>query len=527
MEDIISFKDVIYGYENDGATQAIIALQDGAGKISWDGFTANERVLNFIIFKGELLVVITDDTADVGKVMRLDKVNVGGEDTWAEVITSTELDTAPEVVEYFQDLLYLFSGEEVWSWDGETLRSVTSALPATVTWYSALGYRGSLYLLGLVGANNILYGYDGESAFTVIDTFTAISLPVGFEPSGKGFLAIEDGEIYYPRYSAPYSYLASYGPETGLLELERYNLEDKRATVVFAMNGVVFVGYTNVAGTGVNILTYVPKPYEMRDILPGNGVNGSLMKIKGDPVFMKMDDIEFIKAFREYPVMASVRNTGLPYVFKYSPRLEYYTDLGDIGGLFTKTLKEIMDELCAVTDSTFRVDSGNLAIINRKDLVGIPKKFMTVTDGTDGGANNFLKELLNITVNPYNYKRIVVEWKNDYWTMDTPGTAGSLENSQSSVFEISSDFINDPIAAKNTAEYLLGRMVNGEKIEAEFGFAYFLEGDEVLGFKLSDNIVVMGEDREWKMVGVEHNFKERTTTLNFWERNLVKEKDLI
>lgn len=529
MEDIISFKDVIYGYEDDGVSQAIIALQDGAAKISWVGFTATERVLNFIIYKGELLMVITDDTTDKGKVLRLDKVNVGVVDNWTEVITTTDLDTAPEVVEFFQDLLYIFSGNEVWSWDGETLASVTTSLPATVIWYSALGYRGMMYLLGLVGANNVLYSYDGGDAdsFTVLDTFTALSLPSGFEPSGKSFLVIEDGEIYYPRYSAPYSYLASYSPETGLLELERYNLEDKRATVLYALSGVVFVGYTNVAGTGVNILTYVPKPYEMRDILPGNGVSGGLVKIKGDPVFMKMDDIEFIKAFREYPVMASVRNNSMPYVFKYSPRLEQYTDLVDVGGVFTKTLKEIMDELCAVTDTTFRVDNGNLAIVNRKDLVGIPKKFMTVTDGTDGGANNFLKNLLNISVNPYNYKRIVIEWKNDYWNMDTPGTAGSLENSQSSVFEISSDFINDPIAAKNTAEYLLGRMVNGEKIEAEFGFAYFLEGDEVLGFKLDDNIVVMGEDREWKMVGVEHNFKERTTTLNFWERNLVKEKDLI
>jgi hypothetical protein len=527
MEDIISFKDVIYGYENDGSTQAVVALQDGAAKISYGTFSVNERVLNFVVYRGELFMVIVNDTADTGRMLRLDRVVVGGEDSWAEVVTATSLDTAPQTIEFYQDLLYLFSGEEVWSWDGTALASVSTSLPSGVTWYSALGYRGMLYMYGLVGANNILYSYDGQDTFVVLDTFTAISLPVGFEPSGKSFLAIEDGEVYYPRYSAPYSYLSSYGPETGLLALERYNLEDRRATALFALNGVIFVGYTNVAGTGVNILTYVPKPFEVIETLPGNGVNGGLVRVKGDPVFMKMDDVEFIKAFREYPVMASLKNTDLPYVFKYSPRLELYTDLGDVAKLFTKSLKEIMDELCTITDSTFRVDSGNLAIVNRKDLVGIPKKFMTVTDGTEGGANNFLKELLNITVNPYNYKRIVITWENEYWESDAAGVAGSMENSPNAVFEISSDFINDPILAKNAAEYLLGRMVNGEKIEAEFGFAYFLEGDEVLGFKLDDNVVVMGEDREWKMVGVEHDFKAKTTILNFWERNLVKEKDLI
>ena len=530
MDVITEHKSIIYGYSDDGTIKSIVKYQDGVSQFSYTNasFGTNERVLKFIEYRGDLYAFITDTTNDRGRMLKLSSINEGAADTWIEVASISDLDTAPEGVEYFDDYLLIFSNDEVWKWDIDTLSSVTTSIPAyMVSIYSTLYYKDKIYILANESSSyDRLVEYDGATTFTSLSQYGAAQFPSGFNPIGKRILAEDDGQLYYPSYFVG-----------GLLIRHdlKYNsswiamsLSGKYVTCIYSDKGVVFCAYYNTVNNNANITTYVQnRYYKEKELVPGEGkVLEGLKKVDSDPLFLVSDsNLSKVAYYTEYPVIG-VLGGRIDPVIKYGSRLEFYTDLWDVDSLLTANLKEVMDMLCEYTDNYFNVDGKNIATISRRNLVGYSDKFIELKQDTDYGGS-IIKEIQSIDPYEHIFRRIIMSWENSMWENINPISVGSELVQEFSSIDLGGYLINDPILAKNIALHMLDNMAAMDKMVIILSLAYFLEGNEIVSFEmLEDSAIQVTKDREWKILNAAHDKNSSLTTLTCLERSLLEERSI-
>lgn len=530
MESLFYFKDIVWAYYPDD--QYLLKHQDGNTYISYSSFGANERVLKFIDFRGYLYACICDETADNGRLIRLDKVNSGNIDTWTEVLTTSDLDTAPEIVEYFGDSIYLMSNDEVWSYDGTILTSKTTSMPTGYLdrMYWSVYFEDKIYIYGNdIFTDDYIYSYDGDSTFEQLTNSLQMVFLGSFNPIGKRLMVEMGGKLYTWYYESAIFNLQSYDIKSRKLETQLLSPPSAAywPTVMFKDSGVLFLSIINSSTYKSNIMSYVPTVYTKEiNLISGEGkVLNSLLRLNADPVFSviapKLDKVPF---YNTYPVIGVLGGEKQP-VIKYGNRLEVYTDLMDISGLAGRTLKEIMDELCSMGDNFFYVDSYNRGIVERRGLVGYSDKFITITDSTDTG-DALIKNVNSMEIYPHVFQRITINWNNRVWGDNNPVIVGSINTQSLASIDFSSDFINDPISAKNIGLFMLGSIDSTERMLIELAFMYFIEGGESVSFDIQDGPFIVDKEREWKVVSIEHDRNNMVSMLTVLERSLFDEREV-
>jgi hypothetical protein len=529
MEKLYQFKDIIFGYTNDGTDRAITKHQDGNSYISYPNasFANDERVTCFLSFEGKLHALITDDT-DTGRLLRLDVLKTGEADTWTEICSIADLDSPPALMEYLEDSIFIFSTSEVWEWDGTSLTSKTTSLPTQLTSiYSSTYFQDKIILLGEGAASNHLVSYDGNTTFeTLADNNSAIDFPTGFQPIGKNLMQEYKGVIYWLEKASSFHFLCSYDISDGLQESFLLNIGSYLPTSVLVDRGIVYIGVYNNTTSRSNITTYVPVPFEKEQpLVSGEGrIWQGLKKVTSDPVFLVSEPkLGKVSYFKEYPVLAVLRGKLNP-VIKYAKRLEFYSDINDVSALAGVTLKDMIDMLNSPANNFLQVDANNTAKIFPRDLVGYSNKDLEFASSSDYG-DQIINEVINVESYQHNFRKIVVNWSNTKWQNNTSVAVGAVEIGDAAVYEENSIFVNDPILAKSIGLYLLDNMDVSEAMSIQLSYAYFMEGGENVSFDVTDDVIEIDKDREWKVIGVVNSKEEMTTTLFVLERSLLEERE--
>lgn len=527
MELLYNFRNIIWGYTEEDSTKAIVKSQDGTNYISYPdaSFNSNEIVTSFKNYKGYLYALISNTTSGNGRLLKLTKINEGENDTWEEVLTTSDIDSAPSVLEYFDDYLYIISSSEIWYWDESSITSVTSSIPANLdSIYYSIYFKDKIYIHGVNSSDEVyIYEYNGDTTFIELTSADIITFPSGFQPIGKKLMVEYDGKLYF--HSIPY--LAHWDIEEGILN---YDTDDFNhyVTCIYEDRGIIFFCYENSTTELTNILTIVPYQYiKENSLVAGEGkVLESLKTIDSDPIFLISDTkLGKVAYYKEKPVVA-VLGGDKNIAIKYGSRLEFYTDLVNVDSIIEKNLKEVMDDLCSMTNNYFKIDGYNTAKISHRDLVGYTDKWRIFKDNGEYGQE-YIKNVLGVGVYTQSFKRIIINWSNLIWNDDSPVALGAIEIRDYPTLEYSSDFINDPILAKNIALHMLENSDVSEELSIELAYSYFLEGDEILSFSvLNDDIVYIDKDKEWKLVKVDHDCEEMKSTLLLIERTLLEKREI-
>lgn len=526
METLEYYHSILWGYHEDGTNQAIIASKDGDSKESYaDGsFAANEVVLKFQIYKDLLYVCIRNATSGNGRILRLDKINSGTTDTWTEVLTTSDIDSEPNLFLSFDDYIYIISTSEVWKYDGTTLTSVTSSMPTADNFYYAVTAGDLIYFVGKNSTNHIFYSYDGSTTFTSISSHTAIDFPYSYEPIGKKLLDYYKGSIYFFKKSTNnklYEYDINSTITTELLDLG-----SNKITCIFIDRNIIYVCYTT-SSNSINIQMHPLYDIEKLDVLVSgeNKVKNSLIRVNADPIqYIKDAKLNKLPNYKEYPVMCALRGAINPVV-KVMNRIEPYTDTVNPNLLIGKNIKDVIDKLCSMTDNFLMVDSENVAKVDKRDLVGYGNKFQTLTNDNNYG-NQVIKQVNSFNNFSQNFRRVAIGWNNDVWSRDNNvEVAGVSTLHNFPTYELSSDLLNDPVAARNIALYILNKTFKSEMVELNLAFLYYLEVGDILGLDINYENYYISDDREWKVYKIIHDYENKGTIVNLIERFILEERE--
>jgi len=532
MENLIEFKQILFGFTAEGNDKRIMAFQDGGSKesLSDAGFNSGEQVINFLIFKGDLYALVSTTTS--GRLLKLATIISGSADTWEEIDVGSEFDERMHDFCYGGDKLYIFGTYNTWTYDGTTLRSI-DPIPTGLSIYSSLYYADSIYLYGYLNdygsETQILYKFNEDIGYIEVDSSaTHMELESTYDVFGKKLISEYRGKLYYCFVISTDFILRSYDVSTELLVSE-YTLGDSDDvyTCMLQYEGLILTSLYDTAAGSPDVKVFVPVKYEIENALvSGDGdVSESLIRVDSDPMFSnRLKSDSSIPCFASYPVVGVLKGK-YGYAFKYGNRPEFYTDLDDVNSLLNINLKDLMDQLCSMTSAVFFVDGNNTARISDREVVGYPDKFKEFNQKTDFG-NDYIKEIKETKEYPNDFRRIVINWNNAKWETNNPVAIGSVA-SIGSVFEFDSAFVNDPITAGNIATNLLKQLISVEQLDTVLSLAHYLEGTDNVSFNVKDDFIYLDKDREYKLYAVEHNLNEMTTSLIVVERVISEAKELI
>jgi hypothetical protein len=534
MERIYEYKGVVFGYTLVSSVPYLIAYKDGISKVSFSDFDVGESVIKFFEYNNALYAALSDLSTNC-RILRLDVVNTLALDTWTEVWAEDAFCLHSTV--FFGGYVYLFlkgvgDTVEAWKFNGTTVVLVCADLSDDndiIQVWDAISTQDKIYIYGYDDSSlECLYEYDGD--VTIAQLFAPyvngiIKLPVSFIFIGSKRIEEYKGKVYY--------YCNNVVP-TGVGVLRSWDIEQSEAkdewiftlpmSTMKLYNGMILVALYDSINNLADVKVFVIDEYIIENDLPsGEGaVHSSLIRIDSDPIFLVKDATEKkMNPYSTYPAIAVLKGKLNP-IIKYGNRIECYTDLNNVTEIIEKNIKDLMDELCTITDNTFQVDGQNVANIKRRDIVGNSDSFMTIKNNNEYG-NNMIKGVVFADQQPTNFKRIVVNWNNKKYADNNAVVSGSSDTKNYATFEFDSAFINNPILAKNLGIYMLNKLAASEHLIVDLSFSHFLEGGENLVFDVSEGYVYIDDSKEWKLVKVAHNLKEKTTRLEFIERTIMNE----
>ena len=532
MENLYEFNSILYGFTYEGDDKRIMAFQDGDSKesLSDSSFNANEQVRKFVEYKDNLYALV--GTTSDGRLLRLDVVNSGENDTWTEVVGTSTLNEAIYDCVYSEDSIIIFGQYHVFEWDNSTC-SLIDTVESGLTIYYAMTYRNAVYIYGEYSS----YGTDYQAFFKYENgVFTSLhtsddnlSLDSRYDVYGKELLCEYRGKIYYIMQENANLALREYvvSDNTHRTVMDLFESTSYFHTAMLTYDGLILIAYSSITGI-TNVMTYVPVKFELENVLvPGDGdVNDLMKRVNSDPINTETQKTKYpISSYDSYPLIGCLKGK-LNSVFKYCHRNEFYSEINDVSVLFNIKLKSLLDQICTLSNYVLFVNGKNTAIVDDRSVSGYSDKFMDVKQNTDYG-NNQLVEIENVDGHyPNDFRKIVINWSNINWEENNPVAVGSSV-SMGNIFEYDSVLVNDPITAKNIATNLLNQLINVEQLRSVLSFSYYLEQNDNLSFKVLSDFIYMDENREYKIYAIEHNIKDMTTNLILLERVIVDRVDTL
>jgi len=526
MENIIKFKNILFGFTGYGDNKRIMAFQDGDYKISANNtvFNAGETVIKFIEHKGNLYAAVRG--LSTSRLLKLAKINIQLEDTWEEVIGVSDLDERLCEAISSYDRIYLFGTNTVWYYD--TAVNVADVLPAGFTPYSSICIDNDIYLYGKTDnygtVSQTVYKYNDVDGYDLIyNNDSYIDFDSYYDVYGKTLIVEYNGKVYFPIIDGTHISLKVYEVASNVFNTN-YELcdLDNIVTTMLVYDGLILSAVYDTIDLTSNVIVYVPKRMEYENVLIAgdNSIDDIIHRVDSDPICTDrgIADIPLLAA-DEFPVIANLKGK-LNSVIKYGKRFEPYCDLWNIDSVISASLKDLVDQLCTLCGYTFFVDGQNNVKINKREVVGHTNKFAQINHNTDYG-DIIIKDIGESKKYPNSYRRITINWSNLKSEDNTPVSVGSLE-SMGSVFSFDSSFINDPITAYNVAINLLSQLVSVESLSAELSFSHYLEAGDNVSFNVNRDFVYIDKDREYKIYQVEHDLTNKTTKLLLVERILVE-----
>jgi hypothetical protein len=258
---------------------------------------------------------------------------------------------------------------------------------------------------------------------------------------------------------------------------------------------------------------------EEQEISLGTSENiGKLYRIESDPVMPSMHDKERLVYYPQYMVIGNV--SGMNPIFKYGKRLEFFTDLLGIE-IGNKSLKDIVDDICNLMDAYVTVRPENVIETDVKDLAGRSEIFLTLSDD-DAYGDIQISKVEEYVQGINNFKRISIDWQHLLMEggQELVGAPGILNVNE---FNYSSDLVNNSILAKNIATYIFGKMYSSNLLVVTTEYAPFLRVNMNVDVNAVGSNLYLGNEKEFKIVGIEHSWDSKETKLVLAERNIVFE----
>ena len=519
MESGINYKGLLYAFnEND---VSIYAFQGEVSKVSnGTDFTGTDYVTKFLEWRAGLYALVSD-----GRLLKLDHMVTGDEDVWEEVCDAGE--DSCDIVN-FQDSIFIIGTLTIYKWDGTSLTTISS-LPSGYSFYCALSVEDSIYLYGDDGTNVAVTKYNGNLTFTDIwqDTTHATLIDFSFyNKNGKPHLVEYKGQLYFTYY---YDNLTTHLVKFDLSSLyyeDVQGITDSSITgIVTAMlidDGMILLpAFENVVGSdSSNVYVHILEDYTQEEtFVSGYSSNyGKLYRVDSDPILSSQHDKERLIYYSVNTVVGCIGGDVQP-VFKYGGRLEPYTDLNDVSSLQGVNLKALTDDLCNLLDSYLIVKPENIAFADMKSMVGRSDKLLTLSDDEGYGDLQILK------VNSYkqgenNFRRVSIHWSNPIIGdgVEVVGVPGTIAVNE---YSFDSFLVNNPSIANNIATYIFNNMFSSDVLSLDCEYAPFLRVGNNVNIKTVGSYLYISEDKEFKIVDVNHNFKRKYTKLVLAERNLI------
>ena len=515
---MIEFNGILYGFTN-LTTRKIMAFQFGNSKesLAITNFSAGEMVKKFVIYKNKLYAVVSGSST--GRVWRLDKVNTGAADNWTEIHTVSDITQKIRDAVVYGGYIYLIGNSNMLYTDGATLTTSTS-MASNFTPYAALAKNDNIFIYGThTTYGQSLYSYNGTAFVKEYSHTETIDYDTYIYIDGKPVIVEYKGKIYFPIREGSYLVLMSYdiNDDDTVAVMSLHN-SDTMFTALLVYNGVIFCAEYNKSDDDSNVVVYVIERYVMEKVLvPGDGdISDSLKRVDSDVLDSKSGmSIEPVPPFNSYPVMVGLKGK-MNTVIKYAPRLEGYSEISDAEELVGVNLKDLADQLAHLSISNYYANGENTVVIRNRDMVGKNDLFMTFSEDTDYG-NEYIKEFTEQGRSDVHFNKVTINWNNMRWSDSVPVSVGSLLAIEEE-FSFESVFINDPITAANIAVEMLRQLVSVDKVSTVLSFAYFIELYDNIAYNIDREFVYYDKDKEYKVVALEHNMEEKTTSITVLER---------
>lgn len=523
MENLISYKSILFGFTNYGGDCRIIAFKNGESKTSRSNtyFLTGDVIRNFITFKGDLYALVAS-TSRAGQLIKLSEINSGAEDTW-DNMSGSGIDEAPKCAVLTSDYIYVFGSSTLWKYNNGVISDIAT-LPTNLDVYYALYFGNDIFMYGVLSGAQKLYKFNGTT-FTELDTSAStIAYSTYYNVYGKKLLVEYRGCLYYVFSDGANINLKKYDMNSGRISSEMViGTTDFVVTSMMLYEGLILMAYYDIVNNVSNVKIYVPIQLEVENSLViGDGdISDSIKVVKSDPIFSERSDSNGnVPCFNTYPIVGTLKGK-INNAFKYGNRKEMYSDIIDAKNLVDKNLKDLVDNINTMIGYVTFVDGENIDNFKPRDIIGQGDRLLTIKDGTDYG-DNFIKSIDNVKMYPNNFRRITINWANIKWGDNYPVSVGSIE-SVGNVFDYDSILINDPITAQNIALHLLKQLVTIEQVGGVLSFSHFLELYDNISFDVNTDIAYFDKNVEYKMYSIEHNLKEKTSTIVVVERVLTEE----
>lgn len=519
MESGIDYKGLLFAYDENSLS--IYAFQGESVKVSLStAFSGTDFGVKFIDWRGDLYALIDD-----GRLLKLLNMVPGSEDNWTEVCDASE--SVADMIN-FEDTIYIIGKTNIYSWNGSVLSSKV-ALPSGYEYYCALSVEDSIYLYGDDGTYTTVTKYDGNITFTDIwqDTTSGPVIDYSFyNKEGKPHLVEFEGKLYFTyHYNLTYTYLIEYDLTTNkygaISGITSQNITGVNTSMIIDNDMILLAVFESSPSIdNSNVYVHVLKDYKQEEYLPsGSGhKSGHLYRVDSDPIMPSHNDKERLVYYPIYTVIGHVGGNLQP-VFKYGNRLECYTDLNDVDSLLNVNLKDVVDDLCNLLDSYLFIRPTNIAEVDVKGMVGRSDRLFTLSDDKDYGDIHIIS-LDDYSQGHNNFRRISIDWENPVWGsgVEFVGVSDILNVNE---YSFSSFLINTPLLAKNLANYMFNNMFSSDVIVFTCEYSPFVRVNDNVNVKAISSYLYIDENREYKVVQVQHSWDKKTSQISIAQRNLI------
>jgi hypothetical protein len=518
MECGIDYKSIMFTFDDDDLT--IKAFQGETYKNSnISDFAGSDLVLKFIIWRGDLYALVND-----GRLLKLEEINSGTTDTWTEVTDTS--DNSNDMVN-FEDSLYIIGQTNIYKWDGTSLTTKV-AIPANHDYYNALSIEDKIYLYGDDNTYTIVDEYDGNTTITELWSDHTHGLIIDwflYTVYGKPHLAEYKGKLYFTYYyDDQYTHLIEYNLSTDKYrDVTEIGTVEGINTALIIDNDMVLMSIFLMLGAGYsNVVVHILDEYVQEEVVTsGEGQKeGRLFRIESDPMLPSQHDKERLVYYPIYSVIGNLTGSIAP-VFKYGRRVEFYSDLNDASQLINLNLKDVVDNICNLLDSYVIIRPENIVEVDKKAMIGRSNLYATLSDD-EGYGDIQIAELEDYEQGVNNFRRVSINWNNSIWGSDVEivGVPGSINVDE---FNYNSFLVNNPILAKNIATYIFNNMFSSDVIKFKTEYAPFLIVGKNLNIKAIGSYLYIDENKEFKIVELQHSWKNKFSSITLAERNLIFE----
>jgi hypothetical protein len=521
MESGISYKGLMFVYDSDN--NQIQVFQGESFKVSNSNFFAGDYVVRFQIWMNQLYAATYN-----GNILRLNRMSgsLSTEDVW-DTLTSTPSSQKIHDFCIFDDEIWAICSDGIYYWDGSSATITQDFSLGTTTAYCCLAFGDQIYFWADDGTFMKLYSYDGTTLTQCwADGTYGLSMDYSFyNPYGKPLIMEYEGLIYFLfDYNAAGDLYMMYYDTMSRQTVVESDFNDASitgiATSLLIDDDVLYVSAYDSTSATSNIYVNPLKEIRAERTLPAgnNTMQQDLVAVRSDPILPSAHDKERLEYYNSFSCLGVVGGP-VSTVFKYSPRLEVYTDLTQVSGLPTMSLKETLDQICNLLNAYVYMRPDNIAEIDLKDMVGRKNTYATLSDDQAYGDIQ-IQELLDYEQGRNNFKRVVISWANPLIGngsefMGAPSTLNVDE------FAFDSPLVNHPVIASNLAMHLFTQMFNSDQVVVETSFAPFLRMNQNVTIKPVSQFMYISDDAEFKIVAAEHNWQAKRTKLTLLERNLI------